>query len=470
MTEQPSALRRNLTDIEGQISALHSQLARLETDRETILEKLASVVYLVLTIPSEITSEIFLHYLDHYPSSTCSPLVLSRVCSLWRNVALFTPALWSRLHFGFKNSPKADQSVLRLWLSRAASLPLDIRIHLPEPKRVQILRLLGEFSAQCQSLSLKAKGGISVPIGTFRAFPCLEKLELAAYNAEIFNPAAITFSTMLNAPRLRELVLHYSATVDTTLPWSQLTTLRLLDGRSADCIQILQHTPNLELLEFTSMPCEWEGQVTERRFLRHLHTLILRHQEGYEIVNGLALPSLRELRFESQLASCADEMANMLIDSGCTLQVLAFPIEDEADVQSMSLLLRNAKHDKTFPKLFARLFDDPKMLPVLSSLSIINCRSTIPLSPLVKMLKTVTKREPAKLTSFKITFAHGRIEVDGGYMTSGGGPSKDRQVEDLLTQFREMRAAGLEVDIQSNIKWFSEEMNLPMIEEICRPL
>ncbi|KAJ7700511.1 hypothetical protein B0H17DRAFT_925554, partial [Mycena rosella] len=59
---------------------------------------LALVIYPVLTLPTEITSRIFVHCLPKHrrvrPSPTTPPLTLAQICRHWREVALSTCQLW----------------------------------------------------------------------------------------------------------------------------------------------------------------------------------------------------------------------------------------------------------------------------------------------------------------------------------------------------------------------------------------
>ncbi|KAJ7641164.1 hypothetical protein FB45DRAFT_712335, partial [Roridomyces roridus] len=53
----------------------------------------------VLTLPNEITSEIFVHFLPPYPvcppmTGLDSPTSLTHICRQWREIALATPKLW----------------------------------------------------------------------------------------------------------------------------------------------------------------------------------------------------------------------------------------------------------------------------------------------------------------------------------------------------------------------------------------
>ncbi|KAJ7277352.1 hypothetical protein C8J57DRAFT_1024804, partial [Mycena rebaudengoi] len=70
----------------------------LEHRRAVIQAELNLYTYPVLTLPPEITSEIFVQSLPShdpvvpYPSE--SPLIFLRICRAWRLLALSTPALW----------------------------------------------------------------------------------------------------------------------------------------------------------------------------------------------------------------------------------------------------------------------------------------------------------------------------------------------------------------------------------------
>ncbi|KAJ6560151.1 hypothetical protein B0H19DRAFT_945240, partial [Mycena capillaripes] len=64
-----------------------------------VQERLNSFKYPVLTLPAEIISEIFVHFLPIYPSCPpltgfLSPTLLTQICRKWRHIALTTPALW----------------------------------------------------------------------------------------------------------------------------------------------------------------------------------------------------------------------------------------------------------------------------------------------------------------------------------------------------------------------------------------
>ncbi|KAJ7108815.1 hypothetical protein C8R44DRAFT_584453, partial [Mycena epipterygia] len=54
-------------------------------------------VYPFLTIPTELTIEIFFHCLPYkftQPSPSVAPMLLGTVCRQWREIAWNIPALW----------------------------------------------------------------------------------------------------------------------------------------------------------------------------------------------------------------------------------------------------------------------------------------------------------------------------------------------------------------------------------------
>ncbi|KAJ7137239.1 hypothetical protein C8R46DRAFT_1322091, partial [Mycena filopes] len=97
-------LRRRLAYVESQLQAdagssprLEERLRRLTEEKTAIQKSLDSIVYPILTLPVDLTGEIFVHCLPDTPappSSTIAPLLLTRICRQWRNIACSTPKLW----------------------------------------------------------------------------------------------------------------------------------------------------------------------------------------------------------------------------------------------------------------------------------------------------------------------------------------------------------------------------------------
>ncbi|KAJ6504582.1 hypothetical protein C8R47DRAFT_151596 [Mycena vitilis] len=79
----------------ARIAEIKLEINRLQAELDSLTE---SLTFPILSLPVEITSQIFVHCLPDSArdvSPLDAPLVLGRVCSVWRNIALSTPQLWT---------------------------------------------------------------------------------------------------------------------------------------------------------------------------------------------------------------------------------------------------------------------------------------------------------------------------------------------------------------------------------------
>ncbi|KIM41316.1 hypothetical protein M413DRAFT_146373 [Hebeloma cylindrosporum] len=153
-----------LQEVEAEIQRLGQLMETLETKRQSI-QKIINDHNVILSpvrrLPPDVLHEIFFHCLptNHNPvmTSSESPLLLTRICSSWRGIALSSPRIWSKLYIPFPGDPNVSQvygtitdetilskrcqrfaSVLRLrcdavrsWLSRAGTCPLSLTVTYP---------------------------------------------------------------------------------------------------------------------------------------------------------------------------------------------------------------------------------------------------------------------------------------------------------------------------------------------------
>ncbi|KAJ7624886.1 hypothetical protein FB45DRAFT_88266 [Roridomyces roridus] len=485
-------LRSCLADVEAQISSLQSQLVRLQADRANILGKLAAVVYPVFSLPNEVTAEIFDQYVAWSPIQGCSPMILAAVCSLWRDVALSTPRVWTRLDPGhhFKYTPlERDEEdardtrlveLLRMWLPRAGALSVDIRIRLPDvdrPAYAEIFRLLAEHSARLRVLDLFATDGIEFPTGCLGPFPSLTTISFSTHYDEISIPS------LLNAPQLREVSFRDSKFLGNSewqslLPWTQLTVLRGFRQDILAWLRILEQTPNLELLEFACDDELEETIPTPPVLLPRLHTLILGDGTSQEILPFLNLPALRKFHLETVIGLCQGIVESLVERSACTPVDMYLSVEDLDDMGALRRCLQASPTIKSLEVNCRRLADDDTfsvkellglmhgtsgspLLPAPSSLSISDCPTPVRLSWLVDMLAFRTGAGiMVRLESFKLSFFERHREALNRV--------QDHQsLDDVRGKLREMCAAGLKVDIQPAVDWLNVEINAKTIEPIC---
>ncbi|KAJ7494232.1 hypothetical protein B0H11DRAFT_929580 [Mycena galericulata] len=475
-----SELRSRLDEITERTTVLESQIALLQKERESVLKDLAAVVYPVLTLPDDITSEIFLKYVD---DSVHGPLPLASVCRLWRVVALSTCSLWTHLSSRsiFYPACVALANLLQCYLPRAGSLPLDLHIKLPpsslhEPDSDTILRVLGQHSSRWRSLELIVSEPLSFPSYLYGSFSSLTKFSLENYSLD-FGPTIIP--PLGDAALLREVRLEaIDLPVDwrTSLPWMQLTNLELVFSTVDQCLDILEHTPTLEVLVFTSeVPGSPPDPTTfPTCSLHRLHTITLASEYGHTLLNYLTLPALVRIDLPSLTEECAEELEPLIARSGCAPRVLdVYLFEPDMapitaciwslpSLREVRMVCPGAASDD-----FTRLFDiinDPSILPALESLAIDDCRADIELGPLDRLLsaRASGKDGAAKLISFTLSFN----QDCGGDGYAVDMQQHDEDVELALDRIRNLRRQGLKVDIRSSFKWLTHNLDLQMIKEI----
>ncbi|KAJ6450675.1 hypothetical protein C8R45DRAFT_848875, partial [Mycena sanguinolenta] len=111
------------------ISALEQEQAELEA-------KLNNIVYPVLSLPTEITTRIFVECLPDDGATSlaeCAPLLLMRVCRQWKDITLSSCQLWSSLRIESYSRdkimvPRGTLEMLQTWFSRARARPLALTV------------------------------------------------------------------------------------------------------------------------------------------------------------------------------------------------------------------------------------------------------------------------------------------------------------------------------------------------------
>ncbi|KAJ7227867.1 hypothetical protein B0H12DRAFT_1223662 [Mycena haematopus] len=320
--------RARLFELNARIVDLERSLSALHTKQDLVQERLDAYKYPVLTLPNEITSLIFLHFLPIYPaapplSGLDSPTSLTYVCRHWRDVALGTPALWRAIklidHFDNIMTYAYEQRrhICDAWIKRSRSFPLSIGIEindyhgvLPEPLTMATTRW--EHLSLCGPVSCLPKLGGSMPM--------LRSLYLSS------SPQAFGSDDFYEGPRL--LAEHVVSTI--ILPWIQLTCLTLEYVGIDRCVQILKQTVNLVQCDLTLTYNAGPGldNLTSLDLaLPRLESLVLKEETPWQtpvllffhsfIVPSLCRLELAEIFLRPEPTSA---LGLFITKSGCRLQ------------------------------------------------------------------------------------------------------------------------------------------------------
>ncbi|KAJ7132110.1 hypothetical protein C8R44DRAFT_871098 [Mycena epipterygia] len=358
----------------------------------------------VLTLPSELISEIFLHCLPDIefiiPEPSSAPMLLCRICRKWRHIALATPGLWASLYMDldwFFPEPPLDLNLgvfLCEWLSHARNMPLSLHVDddpafdtdaPSEVGRTQfapVLNMIGRLSAQWRNVSLRVAPVYFQDVCPSGTFPLLKKL--AVPRAEISETLWML-----------------------AIPWAQLTVFRSEKISVCECVYVLRNGPTLLECAFSIFP----ESYPVRAVLSPLAPLNLRALEITDkttqlltatLLHHLTLPALQclTLRFGTTRHIHHDISDLISFASRCSLQLqeltlCLMPTTEAVLIQCLqsfpSLVNLRLQLRKAADGLLHLFQSDLKFLRRLESLHIVqnSPHRTVPAVPgLLEMLVT----------------------------------------------------------------------------------
>ncbi|KAJ7659366.1 hypothetical protein B0H17DRAFT_1337576 [Mycena rosella] len=388
-------LRARAPALDAEIARARAYLDQVLAKREMVQNVLDAIVYPVLTLPVEITSQIFCWTLaktghiafPHNLRLLGQPLHLGQICRLWRQIALSIPQLWNHMDFVIDlnlNQPQAPSaSLIHTCLSRTASSPLslflDATTHRTDNRTSwyaePILDIFAPYSKTWENVgfytslnSLRALSGI------YKQLPRLKSLKLGLRDRKPATPITL----FEEAPLLQtvHLIKLHSQTV--TLPWSQLTVLHVEGLRAGELCGVLGLTTNLVSL-IIGRALDDEANLWDLPPLPHLQSIVFTTTslDAYQILPFLTVPRLRDLKVA--LSYQRDNIAQLFAHALDRLYIFIAYDRDGAWLQYLATTppsLRTAKIVLSsrcaviLGPLLSHLTDDPTFLPGLESLAI----------------------------------------------------------------------------------------------------
>ncbi|KAJ7166899.1 hypothetical protein C8R46DRAFT_1219278 [Mycena filopes] len=317
---EESLLEMSLLDLRARLGALDSSIARheqalkdLERDRANVKLALGAFTYPILTLPPEVTTEIFLRCLPEAnvpPSGDDAPIVLLSVCKEWRTIAISVQRLWNTVYLNFRHIPRSillDEHILDVWFTRAGSCPLALTLYdslLPEhdtdDNELLVRKLIRRHGSRLRKLELYVDLAVLRTFDDMGPFPLLQQLSVrfpGPPDAECWE--ALDSAVFDAAPLLRQLTL-LDGTPLSFLPhfWGCLTILDVYVDTVDECLEALRLAPLLTDCTF-DIPSYSTCHV-ELVHHSHLQTLYILGRDrmipSRAIFDHLTLPSLHTLQ------------------------------------------------------------------------------------------------------------------------------------------------------------------------------
>ncbi|KAJ7720780.1 hypothetical protein B0H16DRAFT_381055 [Mycena metata] len=361
-----AADRARIAAIEAQISELERSISCLREERSLLQGRLDAYTYPVLTLPGEIVSEIFVHFLPIYPETPpmigrSSPNVLGHICQKWREIAFGTPALWRGITLSLSNGKRFDQKIrlLELWLKRSGSCLLSIHIDLvvDDPDfsddadsthlaTTIVTHAIAAHSARWEYLRLFS---FTHPFPSVTApLPFLRVLTMGSAMPIVNGvPNTDSLTQALHAAPLLQAVaiVSWREHCISLYPWSQLTRFTGNSISPHVSIDILARAHNLTYCNMF-VCAELVDQVTETaQNVTHqtLSSLILRgyipRDMPWKFLDVLTLPALQKLEIAQGLLQedPIGLLKSLISRSRCSIQELYIPYSPESSLELQSL-------------------------------------------------------------------------------------------------------------------------------------
>ncbi|KAG1889243.1 hypothetical protein F4604DRAFT_1644245 [Suillus subluteus] len=337
------------TVIDG-INHIHQQLVAKKdriTQSMNSHKQLASALW---RLPTEVLSQIFSHCLpiEHRlsPASKAAPMLLTRICRRWREIAVDMPSLWHRLSVG-KDWQRAA-FCYEAWLKRSRGRPLSLEFQCYKNDWTKLRNLLQPYIKQVSSLSVNFDcNGLPEPEVIISDFLALEELTIPTYNGTTFihviSQPPCTLCSLTATGVFFDM--EYASTVNPA--WAHLTNIQIdLDEQSA-LPQLLRLCPSLSSLTlstyFIAMETLEPFTHTQLQSLRIVSEDFVDKTTGHlNLFDTLSLPNLCALEARNIYSWPHKKFCAFLTRSKCPLENLTFgfemPITDKRRAEYVALI------------------------------------------------------------------------------------------------------------------------------------
>jgi len=364
VTESLKAPLTELQEIEIEIQRLCELVETMKIKREAIQKRIDDhniILNPVRRLPLDVLHEIFFHCLPTHRNpimkSSESPVLLTRICSSCRAIALSSPRIWSKIHIPLPGDPTlstgygiiTDETslrsrrqrytsllqlrcdVVRRWLSRSGTCPLSFSITYPasqqDPKDDELphemFSILSSFADRWSDVDISMPEEIYNKLqGNMKptTFSSLKSLKLNLQQTFPMNNAKSPPIQLLAAPGLCSITVSaFQTTLHITgnpvQPiWNHLTHIAFSSWIADRCFfALLRQCPNLVFGNFMVTSSHWPDEPNvdqEDTALPCLEALAVNdsgsHQTMIIIFNGIKAPALTNLSYYYTIPSPYD--------------------------------------------------------------------------------------------------------------------------------------------------------------------
>jgi hypothetical protein len=357
VTKSLRGLLNELQEVEAELQRLGELMETMKTRRQSI-QKIIDDHNIILSparrLPPDVLHEIFFHCLPilHNPvmKYSESPLLLTRICSSWRAVALSSPRIWSKVYISLPGDPRFSSGygiitdeitlskrrerfagvmrlrcdAIRRWLSRSGTCPLSLSVTYPghysaiqeskdDELAQEMFSILLSFADRWRDVDLsmpedvydKLQGNINPS-----TFSSLKSLKITLYQMSHWDNTQPTPIRLLAAPGLRRIAISGIQTLHMTENpvqpiWNHITHITFASSTTdIHLLLLLRQCHNLIFGNFIVGCSPWPPQeIVEQEavLLPRLESLAVNGSGAHEtmtmIFNAIKAPALTRLSY-----------------------------------------------------------------------------------------------------------------------------------------------------------------------------
>ncbi|KAF8149953.1 hypothetical protein B0H34DRAFT_731845 [Crassisporium funariophilum] len=285
------------------------ELKRAQSSAKASANALRSLLSPIRRLPPELLSEIFVHCLPEdtfiRPSPSQVPLLLTGVCSYWRNICVTTPDLWASLdlrtlvpYYDRNEQHTHTNEIVKLWITRSGDCPLSLCV----PGEMLMIDAISDTMRNtCRRwnkiLLDIPDTSLSLPPGV--SFPMLEKLEIHTSEGVATPLLDDLAQALLSAPKLTGLIWDNAKrnAAPLQLDWSKLTHLTLnADITMQHCLAVLSTATKMTHLSLSEIVTPSHVPFQSEITLQELESFVVNSKTDITpIFNALTTPNLRKL-------------------------------------------------------------------------------------------------------------------------------------------------------------------------------
>ncbi|KAJ6562757.1 hypothetical protein DFH09DRAFT_1478793 [Mycena vulgaris] len=337
-------LRNRLYDLDSSISQHEISLQKLKEERTAVQLQLDGFVYPILTIPPEISAEIFLWCSAHIqcrPHPSNAPLLFLKVCRAWRALALSVPALWDSVPEAEFTVPEQMEELITAWFSHAGTRPLSLDLPYLGHESPHLHSLVSRHASRLQTLGLCIDADCYPSLADIRPFPLLRDLNLYSMG-DMLKQSSAPMPLFRDAPLLRNLWLENLAPSTLAMPWSQLTKFTASLVSLQECLVVLPLLTSLDEFHRSGAPEEADSEPLlvgrPRMCQSDLTSLVISTSDGdQDILEFLTLPRLQKMTigesFCTWITDLDADVVQFLSRTYTTLRTFTVSLSDRVPIR-----------------------------------------------------------------------------------------------------------------------------------------